>query len=498
MTRGHEPDRYDFLTVVALFACSTALYAVLGVRFDGSTLSSMAFIDQPLLAERLLESLWYFHATPPLLNLIVGIGIKAFGEHAAAFYTVFFHIVGFLAALCVYLLAWRLSASRVAAAVTTALLLFSPQFVLNENCLFYDFLATALLIFATYALYHFVQTRSVRWGVGFFALLAVLLLTRSVFHLAWMVVITALLLVFLWEWRRQILLAAAVPLLIVALWYGKNAYYFGKFGASTWMGLGLYNVTTMLVPQRELVPLVQRHELSTWALVSRYDPRGLIFRAQLRPPLGVPVVDNMTKADGRANWNYRDIPAIDRYYTADALTVARRFPATYVFGLYLSNRLYFSPTSFSPYWLPGNAAAVQPMERIFTPLLSGVSANVGLTSLAPYGFPDELTTRINPSPLLIAVWLAAFGSAYALARKAFIQRAARADPAGIVMGFLFVTAVYLYVISTTIELGENYRYRFLIEPLFFVLTAAVIMRGLRALRSVTPAKDRASWMSGNS
>ena len=38
------------------------------------------------------------------------------------------------------------------------------------------------------------------------------------------------------------------------------------------------------------------------------------------------------------------------------------------------------------------------------------------------------------------------------------------------LGFIVLTALYLYVVATAIELSENYRYRFNIEPLFMVLT----------------------------
>jgi hypothetical protein len=40
-------------------------------------------------------------------------------------------------------------------------------------------------------------------------------------------------------------------------------------------------------------------------------------------------------------------------------------------------------------------------------------------------------------------------------------------------------------VSTTLELGENYRYRFLLEPLFFVLAATAATSAFGALRAKT-------------
>ena len=64
-------------------------------------------------------------------------------------------------------------------------------------------------------------------------MLAILLLTRSIFHLAWMLLIVVLLAILLRQYWRQVLLAAAARSCVVVLWYGKNYYYFGTFGAST-------------------------------------------------------------------------------------------------------------------------------------------------------------------------------------------------------------------------------------------------------------------------
>jgi hypothetical protein len=477
-------SRYDLLIVLGLFACSTLLYAVLGVRFDATTVLNMQFIEPALLTERMAESLWYYHATPPVLNLLVGIGLKLFGADAWYFHAVLFHLLGLVTALSVYALTQALTDSKLVAGITTALLVFGPSFVLYENHLFYDFPAMALLTVATLALYQFVSTKRTGWGIGFFCLLATLLLTRSVFHLIWMAAIVAFLIALLGPWRRQILLAAAVPFLVVTLWYAKNYYHFGKFSSSTWMGLGLSNITLSLVPPTELVPLVERGELSLWALVSRYDKSGPIFRGNLLPPTGVPVLDNVLVAQGHENWNYRDIPAIDRFYTADALTVIRRFPATYFHGVSLANKFYFAPTSISPYFSQANRIAITPIQRSIPSLLGGASGSMLVVPLDRLGFrfPEDIAVPLRADWVVIVAWVGVFAWAYAVARRALIDRAARSSPRVVVLGFLVITAVYTYLVSTTLELGENYRYRFLVEPLFFVLAAAAATSAFRAMR----------------
>ena len=175
----------DLLVVAGLFAASRLLYAALGLQYDSSTFPGyMQFIDPELLANRLLESLWYYHANPPLLNFFAGVGIKLFAGGADVFFATAFHVLGLLVALCVYALTFHLSNARAAAIVATGLLVFSPAFVLYENWFMYTFPAAALLTFAAVALLRYAQNGRTRYCATFFSLLALLLLTRSLFHLA--------------------------------------------------------------------------------------------------------------------------------------------------------------------------------------------------------------------------------------------------------------------------------------------------------------------------
>jgi len=476
-------DQRDLWIIIGLFASSRALYAWLGLEFDASPLSGyMQFIDVELLKTRLLESLWYYHANPPLLNLLAGVGLKLFGGHAGSFFSVVFHVLGLLTAICVYALALRLSSMRTAAIVATGLLVFSPSFVLYENWLMYSFPAAALLTLSAWALCRYVDTRRTRWCVIFFAVLAMLLLTRSVFHLAWMVLITVLLVLSSSPYRKQVLLAAAAPLLVVTLWYGKNYYYFGTFSSSTWMGLGLSNISTLVATREELQPLVDDGRLTPWALVSRYDQMNQLFTAEQLPETGIPVLDQMRKSTGAYNFNNRHIVAVNRYYTHDALVVMRTYPYSYVVGLMISNRLFFSPTNMNLYFSEQNRAAAQPMERIFNPLLYAVSAVPKLLEQPHFGFTKTGFLEVNTSPLLILLWVVVLGYGYVQARPVMLGRDCADRSRAIVIGFITVTALYLYVVGTTLELAENYRYRFLIEPLFFVLTATAAGSLVRSVR----------------
>jgi hypothetical protein len=475
--------RNDWITIGALLITSRLLYGLLGLEFDSNPFPGyMQFIDKELLSSRLIESLYYYHANPPLLNLVAGVAYKLTGDGIGWFFCVLFHCLGVLIAVCVYTLSWRLSDSRVAAAIATGLLVFSPSFVLYENWLMYSFPTVALVTLCGLCIYQYFATLRLRWCVALFVTLALLLLTRSLFHLAWMLLIIAIVLFLSPGNRKKVLVAAALPVLVVVSWYGKNYYHFGNFGASTWLGLGLSNISTLVPTRAELQPLVEDGRLTRFALVSRYRQIDQLFSIP-QPETGIPVLDQVRKSDGDYNFNNARIVTINQYYTSDAVTVVREFPLHYAVALVISNRLYFSPSSMNVYFSARNRAAARPMERLLNPVLYGTGADHEYLRQPHFGFRERMVLEVNTSLPLIVVWFSLIGYGYMKARKTMVSVHASRDPRAILAGFIVLTALYLYVVSTAFELAENYRYRFNVEPLMFVLAAAALTDIVRKVRA---------------
>ena len=496
---GLQLERRDVLIILVLAAATQCLYALLGVRFDASPFPGyMQFIDEPLLRERLLESLWYYHAHPPLLNLLAGIAIKVFSQHWAIFVNLCFQLLAVLILYCVYVLTLAIARSRVAATVAIAMLAVSPAFALYRNWFMYTLPSAALLTLSALLLYRYIATGRTRWCAGFFTVLATLLLTRSLFHLMWMVGVVLLLTLLLRPRARQIAVSAVVPLLIVAFWYGKNLYYFGSFSSSSMLGLGLSNITTLLVPRDELAPLVRAGELSPFALVSRYQQADLLFASHQLPATGIAVLDQVKKSSGEYNFNHQSMPKVERYYRADGLRVIREFPASYAVGLLLSNSIYFSPASMNYYFTDANREAVQPIERWFNPILYGARPESRFMEQPHFGMTGEHSMEINPGWTLFAVWWLALAYAWRRARRAVIAGTIAQAPDAVVLGFVIVTAVYLYGVSTAVELSENSRYRFLMEPLMIVVITAALTTVSTRLRRWWQSRSSSATPAGHS
>jgi hypothetical protein len=69
----------DFYTIVVAFVASRAIYGFLGVTYDASPMDSfLQFIDPVLLKNAFWQSLYYYHAGPPMLNLVAGFGLGGY------------------------------------------------------------------------------------------------------------------------------------------------------------------------------------------------------------------------------------------------------------------------------------------------------------------------------------------------------------------------------------------------------------------------------------
>ena len=472
----------DIVFVGLLTLASGAAYFAAGVRFDASPFPGyIQFIDAELLGERLLESIWYSHAQPPGLNLLVGLTYRAFGDYAPALLSLLFHGLGFALGVAVFALTLRLTRARFAAYLCVALLVMSPGFVLYENWLMYTFLEAVLLTASAVALYRTLDSGSTPWAVALFTALAALVLTRGLFHLGWFVLVVAYV-VWAAPNRRRIVAAAALPLLAAALWYAKNYFYFGTFAASTMFGLGLSNIGTLTVPRADLEPLVERGIISPLALVSRYEDVALLFAASSDPPSGIPVLDRPLKSDGAYNYNYRPLIALNEQYARDATAVIRQYPANYAIGVVVANRLFFSPSSMNEYFSPQNRAAAKPFERLFNPVLYAVPAEPGFIAQPHFGFDVLPSLEVNTSLWLIALWAIVLVLGWLRVRPAFFTRTFEDRAACVTLGYLLFVMVYVHALGTLVELGENYRYRFVVEPFFAVAVAVLATDGVRRLK----------------
>jgi hypothetical protein len=462
----------DYAILSVLFAVSRiALYAF-GLRFK-LVLDWMFLADLADLRERLWETLYYFHAFPPGWNLLTGILLKISPDHVAGMAHALFIACGLLMVnSLLYLLRVGGVPRWVALALSFGFAIIPPTLYF-ENLYLYDYPVPALLTFAA-ALFHRALVRRSFWlWFGVFAVCALLGLLRSALHLVWFV---SILVGSLWLMRdawRSILLAAAAPLALLLLLYTKNWLVFGVFDSQSQSGGNAILITTYHMPRALRKAWVERGLLSPFADMGfAAPPRDFL------PYFGSSENERWTQhqltelerpSNGAPNYNHWFFLEVNQWRRQDAMYCLTHRPRQYVrtvFGRSL-------PQAFSPStrWHPFTGKRASPHfehDQVLGPYERAYARVVHLLFLPPVGFYVFL-------PFCL-FWITK--SAWPLLRS----RSDEERALGALWYFCLLQIGYLVAVIALLTWGENARYRYIVEPLIWLLAARSVLDLVRRAR----------------
>lgn len=457
----------------ACFAAVHALYFIAGVRFDRGTLVEvMHFLDAELLRDRLLESVWYLHIQPPLLNLFTGLILKVTPESALLFHAIFL-ACGFLLYWNVFVLQVKLGVGRPLAAALATAFMASPSFILWEHYLLYTMPIAALLSGAALCLLHYLEGQAAPWLAGYFGCVVVLCGIASMFHLAYFLLALGGALFFARARWRQVLAVALLPFCLVFGFYLKNFLVFGEFNVCTFAEKNLWIMTAGNMPWDEKTALVEAGKLSELSLVNRWaslDAYPDHFKVVPDHFAGIPALAATHKANGSVNYNHYGYIANCDVYGADAKYVLRNHPWHFVVAAGQSWYRYFKSSSDLPV-SPQNQDTMRPAIAFYdyavygkSPVdLSGWLRIVEKTGSPPYFF------LLLGLPL---VW------GYGLWRAARPGARGFSTPQRAVVLFLVLNIAYVAILGCSLDYLETARYRFTTDGLSVVLLGMLLGRQL--------------------
>ncbi|HJK95406.1 MAG TPA: hypothetical protein RMH26_32015, partial [Polyangiaceae bacterium LLY-WYZ-15_(1-7)] len=454
---------------------SRLLYHALGVRPDLSTLPYFwQFLDPELLEHDLWRSVFYDHAQPPLYNLFLGAHVRA-DDPALAFL-----LSGLALALLLhgglYALLRRLGTRRFGAATATLLFAFSPASILYERWVFYSFPVAALLVLGALFAHRAVARGSARAAALAFVLFALVTLVRSLFHPLWLLAVLVTVLAFARPSRRRALLWAALPgLLLAASVPAKNLALYGRPTASSWLGMSVAKLAVAEAPGPVRRAKVREGALSRLSLVGPFAELRRYPSAWRAVPADWPehpVIRAPYKSNGHPNYHHAAYVRIAERFMADARVMLEDHPEVYGESVRKAAEIFWKPTTDYAFLAP-NRAHLGPLPRIYDALWG-----------VPYAFAgDETRAAWGPRswPHVAWGWLALvlLAALWALWRTFVPGPESRATRATLTL--LGGTALYVWLVSSVVEIGENNRFRFLVEPLLFALVVAASSRALRAL-----------------
>jgi len=481
-------ERFFYGSLAAVFVLSRLGYYLLGVRFDARPIAHyFQFIDPELLRHRLLESVLYLHIQPPGWNLYTGIVLKLFPKSYPAAFHIMHLGLGLTTCLLLFYLMRALRVSRWIAFGLAAWFTVSPGVILFENYMLYEYVVCFLLVAAAALLWRSSAQYSFPCMLSFFVLLLSLVFMRNMFHLVCFLAILAAL-VYLFNGRRKsILLAAALPLLVILALYTKNWLLVGSFSGSTWLGMNMDVITAHQLTSAEARSFVSRGIISPVSLLDLGSPiesYGPFIRMPART--GIPVLDECVTSTGATNFNCLAFLQVQRAYTGDGLALLRNYPVVYFRSLEAAWFSYFLPPSDFPFF-DLNRPRIRRIDRVWNVVFFGQFEDAGdrkeLRRLASSGKFASLVLHTGVFLMigLPALWIWGVVYFWRGVRSGTLDR-----PSGMLLGFLLFNIGYLTAIANFLSSFENNRYRFPFDAFY------VVLLGL-ALEEVNKARLRRSY-----
>lgn len=499
-------DRVAIAVTFALVALSRIGYHLAGVRWDGSLLRhAWQLLDLRLLEDDLLRSVWYLHIQPPLFNLFVGLVLKIspFDDQATLAWV--WQGFGLVLCLLLYDIARHLRFTPRGAAALTVVIGAGPGVVLYERWFQYEMPVMVLLCGTVAGFLRWTASGSTKalWATTGCA--AAVVLTRSLVHPVWLLGVVALAL--LARPRRlapaaqhphrkpKILAATLVPLLLVAGVMVKNHVLFGTSDLSSWLGWNLHRIALTAVPQDERPALVEEGVLST--ISARYINQPIEFYDGVLGPCepSRPGVRALAEARKSPNPMYPDQPPDNnlnhecylRVYEAfqqDSLAYIREHPREYLHNVAGAAHLWALPTS-DYVFLRANADAVGVVESFYRRIvLLTVTAGPFVThpsveaQLLCIELPDGALVCSIPGGeyrFSLSIVLGTLGVAL-MAVRALWRWARFGERQQAVWLLLAGTIGWVTFASVALEIGENHRFRSIVEPLT-LLVVVMVLRG---------------------
>jgi hypothetical protein len=446
-----------------------------GLHFDAELLGCMwQLLDPWLLKHDLWRSVLLLHGQPPLFNVLVGLVLQLADSQQVLTFQVLFLGFGFLTGLALFFVLDFFQLRRWLSMLLVWLWVSSPQFLMYEHLLFYSVLEVCLLACAFFCLTRFYLSDAAFWLFSFFMLLAALCLTRSLFHLGFLVC------VFGWIWvaqphqRLQVFLCGLLPIALVGAWYVKNFILFGFFGASSWLGMNLANNLGAFVPKA----IYEQHkgqELSEWTKRKAFQP--LEYYKLKSPPeesraAHAALITERKKISSGAgpaqcdvNFNHEGYRRVAGLFLKEGLAIAKLAPRAWLERTALAWWYFLWPATRYQR-LENNRPALAAWVEIWERYLLARVQLAGPPAIDDKPQAVYLTVVLGvPFLFLVALRLWRRGEFGILS---FAQTE--------VLGFGLFCILYMSILGNLVEMPENNRFRFSTEPFFLVLLGILIER----------------------
>ena len=310
---------------------------------------------------------------------------------------------------------------------------------------------------AAFSLYRFLNLGDRRYGAAFVVCAGLPIFLNSSFQPIWFIVVIGL----GWFCFRPEILRLLVPIAVIAgliaVLLIKNELTFGLLTTSSWFGMNLSRMTTFELPDRKRKEEISTGQLSEFAGILPFSGLNKYPMESVKPT-GIPVLDLQHKANGQFNLNNIMYIDVCRHYLADARRTLMRHPEVYFHTIVRATGCYPGTVKDQIYnWrrTPQVEAWNSAYDMIFQPSDA-------------WWWPRDDRCETLSTTLMLGL--------PAILLLAFIRLVCTAvwKPADITLAFILVTIAYTTATGVMFEIGENPRFRSVVDPLFLILLGTLI------------------------
>lgn len=461
----------DVFILLFFFVITRLLLYILGIRFDITPLHWFyQFLDPQNLRSHLLQSLFYLHSQPPGFNLFVGLILKLANGYELIVFSTIYRLIGLTSILALYTLLRKLKVSSPLALLSVMFFAISPPVIFYENWLFYTYPVTCLILISSLFLYNHFENETWTSLFFFFLIIALIVITRSLFHPIWFILILIGLLVSEKHSIKKVLLCALLPFLIIASLYLKNYLLFDQIHATSWFGMNLTKMT-FTIPFEKITPLINKGEISDIAVIKPFrNPEAYTKYANFDTLTGIPVLDKKYRSTGFTNFNHIGYISVSKQYYSIAQYLIKKYPNYYGLSVIKAFYTYLRPCSDKKITAGNNRLRINWWFDFYEKYLLGDVLNNAWQTYYTNRFGQKRKVRINFLYIFIPV-LYVWGIVLTIKSKRIFEFS-RTDIR--MLKYFMFNIIYVTMIGNFIDASENMRFRFLIVPFTYILIALML------------------------
>ena len=468
---------------VYVLACLT------GQRFNTDYLNyGWQLIPWDVLSTDPLRSVFYLHIQPPLWNLFLGTTawMSPFSDRVTL--QVLMALIGFAVAWLAALLGQRLGLSRRVAVIVALIATLHPEVLKGAFEPTYELATAALLLAVLIAVSDLTRKENVRRSLVILAgAVTVTALTRSLYHPAWALVIV----IFgLWLMRRRInwkssVLVLSIPVIFMGSWMAKNEVMFGHTTMSSWFGMNLQRAVIPVLPKDDLDEMYAKGQISEIAMIGpfgKYELYENVFEDCVPTRSHRSLAEPMRTTDQWSpNFNYECFLPLYDQAGKDAIAVIKEHPEAWLEGRLWSLR---TTIAVSPIPSESKSEVMTGLDRVFS--IARLDFG-GVLSTKGWGTPiyGQLEAHADFGLMLIPMYLTiGWIGLWQILQRLRRKQLNAASTIYVVGSF---TVAFTVIVGAIAELGEQSRFRTMIDPIvtvmFLALVIPVVQRWYRRFRT---------------